>query len=117
MKRRVKDRGVRERVDKIWEVRTRRKGSRMDRRRREGSVIQKIEGCEVEVRERGKEKQRGRERRTRLSGREGKGSEVRNRCVDTGHGRSIIRWFRKSGRKVRERARGGKLEGVYIVSW
>lgn len=44
-------------------------------------------------------------------------TKVRNRCVDTGRGRSVIRWFRRSGRAVRERGRKGRLEGVYRVSW
>jgi ribosomal protein S14 len=47
----------------------------------------------------------------------GKVTKVRNRCVDTGRGRSVIRWFRRSGRQVRERGRKGRLEGVYRVSW
>ena len=46
-----------------------------------------------------------------------KGTKVRNRCVETGRGRSVIRWFRRSGRTVRERGRKGRLEGVYRVSW
>lgn len=44
-------------------------------------------------------------------------TKVRNRCVDTGRGRSVIRWFRRSGRQVRERGRKGRLGGVYRVSW
>lgn len=62
-----------------------------------------------------KKKERG--RKAELGSMEGKKTLVRNRCVDTGHGRSVIRWFRKSGRKVRERGRRGKLEGVFRVSW
>jgi ribosomal protein S14 len=58
-----------------------------------------------------------RERKGKLEGRGGEKTKVRNRCVDTGNGRSVVRWFRKSGRKVRERARRGKLEGVYRASW
>lgn len=44
-------------------------------------------------------------------------TKVRNRCVETGRGRSVIRWFRRSGRTVREIGRKGRLEGVYRVSW
>jgi ribosomal protein S14 len=145
MKRRTKDRGVRERVDRRWGVRTRRKGSKSDRRRVEAKYAgyrrernrneerigthtssgrsKRREGEQKRVleharqREMGEEKKRWRERSKRLGGREGEGSKVRNRCVETGHGRSVIRWFRKSGRKVRERVRSGKCEGVYRVSW
>lgn len=56
-------------------------------------------------------------RKERLGSMEGTKTKVRNRCVDTGNGRSMIRWFRKSGRQVRERGRRGKLEGVFRVSW
>lgn len=161
MKRRAKDRKRREKADRIWGVRTRRKSSRRDRRivnesarsrrvrwepgskkRSKGSLRDlargKKKGQEVSQRgarservggterrgrmgkrreERRKEKEEGREVSRRRKKREGKATKVRNRCVETGHGRSVIRWFRKSGRKVRERARQGKLEGVYIVSW
>ena len=44
-------------------------------------------------------------------------TRVRNRCVDTGNPRFVIRWFRRSGLKVRERALAGNLPGVYKVSW
>lgn len=64
-----------------------------------------------------KREKEARERKGKLGGRGGEKTKVRNRCVDTGNGRSVVRWFRKSGRKVRERARRGKLEGVYRASW
>jgi ribosomal protein S14 len=157
MKRRWKDRKVRERVDRIWEVRTSRKARKKDRRRvkesdvgsRRGGVIPSVglgrpyqtkglpsggmasvglpiapkgvtapgERLEGRRREMGEEKKRWRERGKRVGEIDGEVSKVRNRCVETGHGRSMIRWFRKSGRKVRERARRGKVEGVYGVSW
>jgi small subunit ribosomal protein S14 len=44
-------------------------------------------------------------------------TRVRNRCVDTGNPRFVIRWFRRSGLRVRERALSGKLPGVYKISW
>jgi ribosomal protein S14 len=44
-------------------------------------------------------------------------TRIRNRCVETGNARSVIRWFRRSGLRVRERALGGHLPGVYKVSW
>jgi ribosomal protein S14 len=69
------------------------------------------------VKGREKREKEARERKGKLGERGGEKTKVRNRCVDTGNGRSVVRWFRKSGRKVRERARRGKLEGVYRASW
>lgn len=113
MKKKKKDRVRRKEVDSRWEERSRRKGKRRDERLR--SKERAYKGRE---REGVKGRRRGKRERKEKEGRlGGKKTEVRNRCVDTGNGRSVLRWFRKSGRQVRERARKGKLEGVYRASW
>ena len=88
---------------------------RGDRKKRK-RVTKRSEGRRkgLEVSKGEKERRR---RKEKQSERGGEKTKVRNRCVDTGNGRSVLRWFRKSGRQVRERARQGKLEGVYRVSW
>lgn len=135
-KKRRKDRRRRQKGDRRWEERTRRKSKGEDRRRRKfekrRTLSRKkspvaLNGSEEKGKERKKtrvsrqamkeEKKVRRGRKERLGSMEGTKTKVRNRCVDTGNGRSLIRWFRKSGRQVRERGRRGKLEGVFRVSW
>jgi ribosomal protein S14 len=133
MKRIAKDRKVRREVDKRWGVRQSRKEVGREWRRVEreskpgkgyGRLCTEIStmtggriGVELVNRVAGQEKKVQMEVVKKLGERGGKGSMVRNRCVETGHARSVRRWFRKSGLKVRERARQGKLEGVYRSSW
>lgn len=91
------------------------KGRRSAERKERVSKRSKKGSRGVEVM--GKREKEVRVRKGKLEGRGGEKTKVRNRCVDTGNGRSVVRWFRKSGRKVRERARRGKLEGVFRASW
>jgi ribosomal protein S14 len=131
MKQKGKDRQRRLRADSHWKARMRRKAERKEERRRARDVARKYpwrrnkkswRGLGILVRAVGKaEREQGtKERRQRgkqLEQREGRGTRVRNRCLVTGYGRSVRRWFRRSGRKAREKARRGKLQGVYGVSW
>jgi small subunit ribosomal protein S14 len=94
-----KDRKRRERVEKNWKERRRRKGKRKDRRNG------------------GRERKETEKRKKELKEIDGKRTRVRNRCVETGNPRSVIRWFRRSGLQVRERGLQGKLPGVYKKSW
>jgi ribosomal protein S14 len=137
MKQRVKDRRRRQKADERWEVRLRRKAQRVDQRRISGGAGSGVCSRRISVRGASEEGQ-GEERikrgeegcsrravvqwmrgRVRCAGDSMVGSPtvVRNRCVVSGNGRSVRRWFRKSGRQVRELARGGKLEGVHRISW
>lgn len=146
MKRLAKDIKRREKVDRSWKARIVSKSIMKDRRivkesirverrirnlKQDGKIKSKVAayvgtanaGVARRKRTESLRLERANEKKevievARLRGqREGKVTKVRNRCVETGHGRSVIRWFRKSGRKVREMARQGKLEGVFIVSW
>jgi small subunit ribosomal protein S14 len=95
-----KDRRRRQQVEKHWKERRQRKAIAEDQRR------PKVEREEAKA---------------RLSLEAGKRDQsmtrIRNRCVDTGNPRSVIRWFRRSGLRVRERALAGYLPGVYKISW
>ena len=95
---RKKERKKRERVEKNWKERRERKSQRKDERK--------------ERKEKEKE-----ERKEKLEKREGKRTRVRNRCVETGYGRSVIRWFRMTGLKVREKGLKGELPGRYKGAW
>lgn len=95
-----KDRKRRERVEAHWSERREWKVQMNDMRRSEVEREEAGKKLELKAGERDKSKTR-----------------VRNRCVETGNARSMVRWFRRSGLKVRERAREGKLPGVYKVSW
>lgn len=99
-KKRRKDKLRRERVEKSWKERMTRKARSVDGRRpkEEREKVKKRLELGSGIRDRS---------RTR----------VRNRCVDTGNPRFVIRWFRRSGRRVRERALLGELPGVYKISW
>lgn len=44
-------------------------------------------------------------------------TRIRNRCILSGQGRSVFRFFRLSRRFLRERIRSGLLPGVTISSW
>lgn len=109
MKKRKKDRQRRKAVDRAWAERMRLKG-RVKDARRSGEEAGERAGVKRRMRER-------RAMREAVAEQGGGTTRVRNRCVETGNGRSVVRWFRKSGRTVRERARQGKLEGVYRASW
>ena len=91
--------------------------------KRQPGVVKKVvykRSRSKKARRRGKREESYKEsrvQRKKLGEREGKTTQVRNRCVETGYGRSVMRWFRKSGRQVREEGRRGKLEGVYRASW
>jgi small subunit ribosomal protein S14 len=100
LKKRRKDRKRRERVERHWKERIQRKRIAKDQRRP-------------------KEEREEAEKKLRLEGsnRNQSITRVRNRCVDTGNPRFVIRWFRRSGLQVRERALVGKLPGVYKISW
>lgn len=76
----------------------------------------KVQICDIR---RTKEEREVAEKKLELKGgeRDQSRTRVRNRCVETGNARSMVRWYRRSGLKVRERAREGKLPGVYKVSW
>lgn len=109
MKKRKKDRQRRKAVDRAWAERMGKKGKVKDERL---SMEKALERGVVKGRMREKREMSG-----EAAGRGGGTTRVRNRCVETGNGRSVMGWFRKSGRQVRERARKGKLEGVYRASW
>lgn len=145
MKKVAKDKAVRRVADALWESRIRRKGELEESRigyaiNMEGREVELgREWCERNVNKyskmngarstkaskggktRKKEKNKAisyhRKSNRKLVEMEGKRTRVRNRCVLTGNGRNVIGWYRISGRCVRERARGGKLDGVYRVSW
>lgn len=51
------------------------------------------------------------------SERRGSRTRIQNRCVETGYSRSVQRWFRRSGRRRREKARRGELPSVTSRSW
>jgi len=95
-----KDRKRRERVEKNWTVRRQRKAIAMDMRRP-------------------KEKREEARKQLKLDSgqRDQSITRVRNRCVDTGNPRFVVRWFRRSGLRVREMALIGGLPGVYKISW
>jgi small subunit ribosomal protein S14 len=95
-----KDRRRREKVEKYWKERMQRKAIANDMRR-------------------SKEKREEAQKRLKLDSGERDRSitRVRNRCVDTGNPRFVVRWFRRSGLRVREMALVGYLPGVYKVSW
>ncbi len=95
-----KDRKRREAVERYWKERMQRKVVAKDMRRSKG------------------EREHA-EKRLILEGadRDRSITRVRSRCVDTGNPRSVIRWFRRSGLRVREIALVGNLPGVYKVSW
>jgi ribosomal protein S14 len=115
----------RQRGDGSWKERGRRKAQRQEARRRpmKGGRKYAWRRADTEVSRRPENyscdavNDRPMVREKQLDEREGRGTRVRNRCVRTGNGRSVRRWFRRSGRKVRERGRRGKLQGVYKVSW
>jgi small subunit ribosomal protein S14 len=125
MKQKGKDRRRRQRADVRWKERTRRKAQRKEERSRARQGGRKYAWRRGTIRPNpsSKEAQRQRAgeelllREKRLEQRDGRGTRVRNRCVVTGNGRSVRRWFRRSGRKVRERGRRGKLQGVFKASW
>lgn len=96
---------------------------RKDRKRRElveKNWIQRRE-WKIQVNDIRRSKEERAEAEKKLELKEGERDQsktrVRNRCVETGNARSMVRWYRRSGLKVRERAREGKLPGVYKVSW
>ena len=95
-----KDHHRRRRVEKAWKTRRERKIQAVDERKPREERRQAKKALELGGGKRD-------ESRTR----------VRNRCVETGNPRFVIRWFRRSGLRVRERARSGKLPGVYKISW
>ena len=110
MKQVALDRRRRKKADKRWEGRAKVKSRLVDQRRRSwggGEVPSKERVVSMVVRE-AESKERSRV---------GTKTVVRNRCVSSGNGRSVRRWFRKSGLVVREMARRGKLEGVFRSSW
>lgn len=43
--------------------------------------------------------------------------QIKNRCVETGHGNSVLRGFRLSRQQFRERAKKGDLPGVSKGVW
>lgn len=95
-----KDRNRREKVENHWKERMQRKAIANDMRR-------------------SKEKREEAQKRLKLDSgeRDQSMTRVRNRCVDTGNPRFVVRWFRRSGLRVREMALVGELPGVYKVSW
>lgn len=95
-----KDRKRRERVEKHWTERMQRKAIANDMRRP-------------------KEKREEARKQLKLDSgqRDQSMTRVRNRCVDTGNPRFVVRWFRRSGLRVREMALVGNLPGVYKISW
>lgn len=95
-----KDRKRRECVEMHWKERMHRKMRMKDIRR--GKEVREEAEKKLEMKE---------------GDRDQSMTRVRNRCVDTGNPRSVVRWFRRSGLQVREMARIGKLPGVYKVSW
>jgi len=100
LKKRRKDRKRRQAVETNWKERMQRKRIGKDIRR-------------------SKEQREEARRKLKLEGSDRNQSitRVRNRCVDTGNPRFVIRWFRRSGMQVRERGLRGKLPGVYKISW
>ena len=100
LKKRRKDRKRREAVEESWKERIQRKMIAKDMRR-------------------SSEKREEAKRKLELEGgkRNQSRTRVRNRCVDTGNPRFVVRWFRRSGLRVRERALSGNLPGVYKISW
>lgn len=44
-------------------------------------------------------------------------TQVRDRCVASGHSRSVIRDFKLNRTAFRERARAGQIPGVQKASW
>lgn len=99
-KKRQADRKRRRRVEKNWKERRERKSRAVDERRTEKEREEAKKEMELKPGERDKSRTR-----------------IRNRCVETGNPRFVIRWFRRSGRRVRERALNGELPGVYKISW
>ena len=99
-KKRQADRKRRRRVEKNWKERRERKSRAVDERRTEKEREKAKKEMELKPGERDKSRTR-----------------IRNRCVETGNPRFVIRWFRRSGRRVRERALNGELPGVYKISW
>lgn len=99
-KKRQADRKRRGRVEANWERRRQRKSRAVDERRTDQEREEAKKGLELKEGERDKSRTR-----------------IRNRCVETGNPRFVIRWFRRSGRRVRERALNGELPGVYKISW
>ena len=95
-----KDRNRRIQVDNMWKERRRRKAREQDERKPRDARRKAKKALELTEGERDQSKTR-----------------VRNRCVETGNPRFVIRWFRRSGLQVRERALRGKLPGVYKISW
>jgi small subunit ribosomal protein S14 len=95
-----KDRRRREAVEKNWKKRIQRKMVADDMRRSKEKREEAKRSLVLEGGDRNKSRTR-----------------VRNRCVDTGNPRFVVRWFRRSGLRVRERALVGNLPGVYKVSW
>lgn len=100
LKKRRKDRKRREKVEMHWEERMQRKIVANDMRRTKEKRVEAVKKLNLKEGERDQSRTR-----------------VRNRCVETGNPRSVMRWFRRSGLQVRERALLGKLPGVYKVSW
>jgi small subunit ribosomal protein S14 len=100
LKKRRKDRKRRETVEKHWKERIQRKMIAKDMRRSKEKREEAIEKLGLEGADRNQSVTR-----------------VRNRCVDTGNPRFVVRWFRRSGLRVREMALVGNLPGVYKVSW
>lgn len=119
MKLRGKDLVLREYRDGSRGVQRERKSRRKDVRRRSkgGRDVMPEGGRKVLMKRIEIEGRKLEHIRSKESGMAGYSTEVVNRCVESGHGRSVRGWFRKTGRRVRERARIGKLEGVYRVSW
>lgn len=101
MKKKIrKDRRRRKQVEQVWEKRRKRKAREKDERR---TQEERNKAKKARVLEEGK--------------RDSSKTRIRNRCVETGNPRFVIRWFRRSGLQVRERALQGKLPGIYKVSW
>lgn len=81
---------------------------------KKGAVKKRFEGTVREGKARGGSRI---QRKARGSERRGSRTRVQNRCVETGYSRSVQRWFRRSVRRRREKARRGELPSVTSRSW
>ena len=124
-KHRGKDRKRRREAESTWESRQKRKSVKKDGRRTQymsryghwkKTRKKTLESTEEKKgwKQWGEEKIRG---AARESERRGSTTRIQNRCVETGYSRSVQRWFRRSGRRRREKARRGELAGVTGRSW
>lgn len=95
-----KDQKRREGVERGWKKRRERKAIAVDGRKTKEERRRAKEALELKGGDRDQSRTR-----------------VRNRCVDTGNPRFVLRWFRRSGLRVREMALMGQLPGVHKISW